>query len=531
VASSRRFPAAAWLVAAACIVVTVWIGAESDDAGHAFSFKGQKGDYYSLLVAGLIRGHLYMNVEADPGLESTNQEVLHHTPTLLDASYHKRHFYLYYGVVPAVILLLPYHLLTGQDLGINVACLMFWLLGFGASLAWLRNWWRDQGLPRTVWPASVAVLILAFFPATTFLVRRSMFYELPLAAGFAFISIFFASLYEVIRGRRNITMLWKASASLGLAIGCHPNHVFLLPLLAWVAICEAPSDSAGSNRLTKRLAASALPVAVIGAGLAWYNYARFGSIFEFGFKYGQNGFFAAGKSLYVPRFLWTNLKWYFLTPPSITPYFPFVFPGDNTFRPEGYIGAEAMHGQLPASLLSAWILVGMLASKRLCEVPITLRRFSIVLCFASAFSLIFVCLLQIRANRYMADFETPLAWLMAGWGIWVWTNARPSLWATLWKTVLVGLTFIGSLYFVLAAVQQFDLFRNTRPASQAALERTLNVPFRWLYALGSPQPGLLTMKVRFRPHRDTIYEALVTTGTPVLGLGEPLRVSGSPRPI
>jgi hypothetical protein len=525
-ASQRRFPTAAWIVAAACIVITAWIGAESDDAGHAFSFKGQKGDYYSLLVAGFIRGHLYMNVDADPRLESTNQDVLYHTPTLLDASYYKRHFYLYYGVVPAVILLLPYHLLTGQDLGINVACLLFWFLGFGAALAWLRNLWRDQGLPRAAWPASVAVLILAFFPATTFLVRRSMFYELPLAAGFAFISVFFASLYEVIQGRRNITMLWKASISLGLAIGCHPNHLFLLPLLAWVAISEVPSDSGGRKHLTKRLAAALIPVAAVGAGLAWYNYARFGSIFEFGFKYGQNGFFAARESLYVPQFFWANLKWYFLTPPSITPYFPFVFPGNNTFRPEGYIGAEAMHGQLPATLMSAWILAGVLASTRLREAPATLRRFSLVLGCASAFSLIFICFLQIRANRYMADFETPLAWLMAGWGIWVWSTVRSGLWATLWKTVFVGLAFIGSLYYVLAAVQQFDLFRNTRPASHAALERTLNIPFSLLYSLGAPQPGLLTMKARFGPHKDTIYEALVTTGTP--GYSDSVNVSEFP---
>jgi hypothetical protein len=524
--SQRRIPTAAWILAAACIAITVWIGAESDDAAHAFSFKGQKGDYYSLLVAGFTQGHLYMNADADPRLESTDPEVLYHTPTLLDAAYHKRHFYLYYGVVPAVLLLLPYHLLTGQDLGINVACLVFWLLGFGAALAWLRNLWRDHGQPLGAWTASAAVLILAFFPATTFLVRRSMFYELPLAAGFAFISIFFASLYEVIQGRQTIANLRKASTCLGLAVGCHPNHIFLLPLLAWVAIREAPSGSDGRRHLVKRLAAAALPVAAVGACLAWYNYARFGSIFEFGFKFGQNGFFAARESLYAPRFFWANLKWYFLTPPSITPYFPFVFPGNNTFRPEGYIGAEAMHGQLPATLMSVWILAGVLASKRLHEAPAELRRFSLVLGCASVFSLIFICLLQIRANRYMPDFETPLAWLMAGWGIWAWSHVRPGLSATLWKTVFVGLAFIGSLYYILAAVQQFDLFRNTRPATQAALERTLNIPSSWLYGLGSPQPGLLTMKVRFEPHKDTVYEALVTTGTP--GYSDSVNVSEFP---
>jgi hypothetical protein len=509
----RRLPVAAWCVALACAAAMTWIAAESDDGSHAFLFSGQKGDYYSLLVAGFRHGHLYLNTEADPGLASSDPYVRAHTPTLLDANYYKGHFYLYYGVVPAALLLLPYNLLTGQDLGINIACLAFWLLGFSASLAWLRAWWRDSEAKGGAFLAAVLVALLAFFPATTFLVRRSMFYELPLVAGYAFLCVLFAALYEVARGRRVMAMVALASAGAGLAVGCHPNHILLLPLVAWGAL-QAARGQAGARQNPWRLAlAAVLPAAAIGAGLAWYNTARFGDPFEFGFRYGQNGFFAVKQSLFVPRFLWANFKWYFLTPPAFTPYFPFVFPGNNTFRPAGYEGAEAMHGQFLATLALVWTLVGLLVARR-GGAGGTVRRLALSLCYAALVAFLFMGGLQIRANRYMVDFETPLAWIMALCGGTAWMALGPGLFSRLWKGVFAGLVLTGCLFFILASLQQFDQFRNTRPASFAALSKALNIPYAWFYRAGVPEPGLLSMTVRFAPQKDPVIEPLVTTGTP-----------------
>jgi hypothetical protein len=492
----------------------IWLGAGSDARGEAYVLSGRKGDYYSLLVSGFVRGHLYMDVVADPRLESTDRRVLDRTPTLLDANYYKGHFYLYSGVVPAALLLLPYRLLTGQDLAINAASVTFWLLGFGASLFWLRAWWRHRGPEKGALLASLAVAILAFFPATSFLVRRSMFYELPLVAGYAFISIFFAGIYGVLTRKRKVGSLLAASAGLGLAVGCHPNHILLMPLLAWAGIAAVrdPVGEAGSRWV--RAAAAIAPAALIGAALAWYNYARFGDIFEFGFKYGQNGYFSVKQSLFVPRFLWANIRWYFLTPPALTPYFPFVFPGDNTFRPAGYSGAEAMHGQLIATLLMAWAGAGAVAAgwrRRFSGGPF---GFGTALGYGALVALAFVGILQIRANRYMVDFATPLAWLMVVWGSWAWIGLGRSAASCAWTAGFSALVAVGSAFYVLAAVQQFDQYRNTRPAGFAAISRALNVPYQWLYRSGMPRPGLLDMKVRFSPQKVGVIEPLVTTGTP-----------------
>jgi hypothetical protein len=508
----KGFPIAGWIAAAACAAVMIWIGGESDGISDAYKFTGLKTDYYSRLVSGFTHGHLYLNVAADPRLSGSDEEMLGRPLALQDASFFHGHFYLYYGVVPAVVLLLPYHLLTGQDLGINTACIIFWLSGFLVSICWLRNWWNDCISRGSSVLAVLAVAVLAFFPATAFLVRRAMFYELPLVAGYACISIFFAALYECLQGRRHFVALSISSAALGLAVGCHPNHIFLLPILLWVALSGARRDRPARN-CWRDAAAALFPATLIGVGLASYNYSRFGSVFEFGFRFGQNGFFAANASIFVPRYFWANFKWYFLTPPTLTPYFPFVYPGNNTFAPPGYVWIEAMHGAIATTLFAFWVLLGLATSLRSFRARTLNSPMSAILVWSALAGILFVCCLQIRANRYMADFETPLAWLLASSACVVWEGLSGVVSRT-WKMGLLILTLAGVLLNGLAAIQQFDLFRNTRPLAFSGISLASNVPYSWIYDGGIGSPGPVSMMVHFKVQGDLAIEPLVTTGTP-----------------
>jgi hypothetical protein len=332
-------------------------------------------------------------------------------------------------------------------------------------------------------------------------------------AGYAFLSVLFAALCEVFRGRRPVQMLAVASLALGLAVGCHPNHVFLLPILAWAAVFAVRSRANGVTAIRGVLAA-ALPVGALGVALAWYNYARFGNILEFGFSYGQNGFFLTKKSLFAARYLLANWKWYLFTPPSVVPFFPFVFPGDNSFRPSGYEGAEAMVGILPITVLGAWTLGGALATRFWDRLRGDSARFYVALALAALAALLFVGSLQIRANRYMVDFAAPLSLIAAAAVCGTWNSWRRGKAGSLWKAGCSAIVTAGSVTLLLGAIQQFDLFRNTRPASFAALSRALNIPYEWLYSTGFWRPGMVKMRVRFVPHSDAVVEPLVTTGTP-----------------
>ena len=119
--------------------------------------------------------------------------------------------------------------------------------------------------------------------------------------------VFFAILALLIA--LNTKKAWSLIVSglmLGLAVGCRPFYLFMLPLLLYLGIQK--------HSLRKTLLFTGLGLAPMGIFLALYNLARFGSIFEFGhnylplharYKWVQFGF----------QYLVTNLKRGFISLP------------------------------------------------------------------------------------------------------------------------------------------------------------------------------------------------------------------------
>ncbi len=506
------------LTVATAVGVMVWLAAASDRWQEAFSFTGHQGDYYNLLVDGFQDGQLHLNAEVHPDRLSPDPEARKRAPYLLDAAFYRGRYYLYYGVVPAVMVLLPYSAITGHDLSLNVPTLGFVLLGFLVSAGWYFDV-RRRHFPAT--PAVVdcaAVLLLAFGPATSFLIRRSMFYELPLAAGYTFLCGFIWAATRALEDPgRAVRWIALASLCVGLAAGCHPNYAFLtllVALLAWWSYRAQPAGQLAEGAGRRLVKAAVLPAAVIGAGLACYNFARFGNPLEFGFNHGVNVFFDTKDQLVSASWIWPNFRWYYLTPPTLLPYFPFVFPADATFRPAGYHGPEAIHGQFVVSLLVLWIGAGVLASFRAVGWPASIRRLLVILAGAFITSAAFILLLGIRANRYLVDFQLPLIALGVVAAASIGQVRSRGYFLKIWRTGLLALAMLVSVNNVLAAIQQFDQFRHTRQDSFKFLTKALNPSWAFWQKLGMVKTGTLVLDVSFRAQAKSVGEPLLTLGVP-----------------
>src|SRR5579863_1568324 len=76
---------------------------------------------YNLLARGLLAGHLYVDREApallarlaDPYDPLANRDARDVRDRLNDFSYYRGRLYLYFGVAPALVVFIPWHLLTG----------------------------------------------------------------------------------------------------------------------------------------------------------------------------------------------------------------------------------------------------------------------------------------------------------------------------------------------------------------------------------------------------------------------------------
>lgn len=482
---------------------------------------GEKGDYYNLLVHGFREGHLYMKVAVDPRLLSPDPGVRRYADYLLDATLYKGRYYLYFGVVPAALLFLPYRELTGQDLPVNAAVLLMIVAGFLLYLHLYLGARRRYFPSLSCWMHAGCIALLAFGSGTESLLIGSGVYEVPIAGGYLCMAMMWHGMFWCWQADRK-SCRWLALASLGfgLAVGCRPNCLFCLPILlvlAALVIRRTERDKHPVSTLRLRLrfiSAAIIPAGLVGLGLMTYNYCRFGSPFEFGFTAA----FHTGKPWAKLSFVWPNVKWYFLRPPVFSPYFPFVFPMNALDRPPDYYGYEPIQGQMPAFLLALLIGAGLLAVwRRDRSLP---RAFWIFIALVAGG---FLCLFLpeasfgFRANRYVPDFQGTFVLLLvlAGGYCGSLLGQRPSRkWAMAWRAIFVMLTATSAICDFLTSLEISYRFESSRPGSYRFLAYYGSYPSYFLWKLGFFHYGPVHFKVTFNSVSTAARSPLLATGIP-----------------
>jgi len=255
------------------------------------------------MVEALLMGQLHLDMEPHESLLNATQPYSRvyratnniHAPW--DHVFYNGLFYSYFGITPVVVLFLPYYLLRDQHLSATMATFVFSAItAMGIYFIWKELVKKYlSGIPYTLF---IAGLIAALFGSNLMLLTvRAFQYEVAIASGlmfsvwglFAILRAIQGGSYETIKKR----FLFIAGTCLALAVGCRPTMIFssmMVPVLLFPIIRLMPLKGAfDSLEARKTLAANILafaaPYAAIGAALAWYNFARFGSIFEFGASY------------------------------------------------------------------------------------------------------------------------------------------------------------------------------------------------------------------------------------------------------
>ena len=320
-----------WAIRLLVLAFVLWFYAWVGRTAGLVSGRDQ-GKYYGLLVDAFRAGQLHLPVTPHPellALPDPYDPVANAAYRWGDLSLYDRKYYLYFGPTPVITLYLPYRLLTGAHPSDWQAILVFM---FGALifatlvLADIRKRW----FPRSPeWMFDVSLLVLGFGSLAPFLLRRPMVYEAAIASAVFFLMGGIYCLHSAtVEERPSPWRLALGSLFLGLAVGCRPHFALtgiLLPLVLW-KLWRAGAV-AGWRRFWKLSFVLALPFVACGLMLLAYNYARFGSIFEFGMSYQLTGHVnpaRAGQSPAVPfRTIITNLYAYLVRLPSFDHKFPF----------------------------------------------------------------------------------------------------------------------------------------------------------------------------------------------------------------
>ncbi len=317
-----------------------------------------------------------------------------------DWVWYKGKFYCYYGVVPAVILYVPYKLITGDYLSNNGGIFLFTAIII-ALTAMLWRFCVKKYMPNAGFVFYILSFLTLFFASgISSQLRYNRFYSIVQTAGLMFaLAGVFLLLKSVENEKINRLKLFFGCLCLALIAGCRPNMIFvslLVPFVLW------------KYRSYKLLGFVALPYISVAALLCAYNYVRFESIFEFGQKYCLTSDDATKYTLlnpvgYAAKALWNSFFALFV-PNKYTLYFPFVesqIPLVDSVYAGIFWGRNTGSGMInfPITLCLLYML-----KKNMDKTRLGLVRLSLVLSVVSAVIIIVDSCLVGFSVRFTLDF-------------------------------------------------------------------------------------------------------------------------------
>lgn len=492
------------IAATAVMVFYVWAAALG---GNPFRRSGISAGYYDLLTKGFLAHHLYAALDPVPellALPDPFDPVANARYRVHDLSLYRGRYYLYFGPVPVLTLLLPWRVITGKPLGDDGAALIFATAGYIFTLLLLFGLLSANGVRPSGFLCAAAAVTLGMGTYAASVLRDPGVYGVAIAAGYCF---FAAGMYVYARAMvAERPQRWLAAAAgllIGLTPGCRPQYA-----LAAVILCVFYIWQKRPRRAAIWFCA---PIAICGLSLMGYNFARFGNPLEFGTSYQLTGSVATrGVSLHLAN-LADGLYYLLLSPPAWRDQFPFIAPRFVVSTPRFFV--ENATGLLAISPLAAVGLVLPVWIGRWLRRGGAGRATAFVLAafYAGAVAvLLFISLTGFSAGRYLLDFSPALlAIAMFGWLGW----APSQVWL---RRGVAGAIVAGSVWTAVAGVALSvgynDLLRDRSPRLYRRLARWSG---RSDGSIRLPVDGLtLTAAVRFPAQPGGMREGLLVSGRP-----------------
>lgn len=339
-----------------------------------------------------------------------------------DHVYFNGKFYSYYGIAPVVLLFLPYHIMTGYYFPESGAVLIFSLIGIiGLSFMFMKTVRKFfPELPTGIFIAGLVIIQMS--SGIWYSIGRPLFYEVAMSSGFAFMTwaVYFLISANII-GKGRISLYKTAISSLlfALAVLSRPTTVLYCICAFVFMMCAVPKLSDGKQKLFSRqngkyLACAIVPMACLGLVQMIYNYARFGSPFEFGIQY----------SLTINDFRNTQFHWqlslipfwnYLFNPPVFSAKYPFISANFQDMGVGGffYNDSPSIHNVCGLFFLALPMFAYILSGKALKTIPdrrdrITKLMYILFPCVI--IPLIIIC--SVWESGYSIRYMTDFAWQM-----------------------------------------------------------------------------------------------------------------------
>lgn len=282
----------------------------------------------------------------------------------MDYAFYKGNYYAYFGIVPEVLLFYPYHMLTGGNLSNYLAEFLMYILlvvGVFITIAGMIRLFASKVPYIFYLLLSTSICLCA---NTVYLVIRPDVYNIPIISATAFTFLGVGLWLEAVNTHKTYVRrlaLFAGSLSMALVVGCRPQMAILS--LAAIFLFLWKRDEEGRKLFSKKTVIETIcfmiPYAAVAVLVCWYNYARFGNIFDFGAAYSLTSNDMTHRGFNFDR-LFRSLFCFLLQPPVLGTDYPFM----DIARIEGsHMGKflyEYTYGGILVSnafVFSLWILL------------------------------------------------------------------------------------------------------------------------------------------------------------------------------
>lgn len=297
--------------------------------------------YHQLAVA-LSQGHVNIsagNEEILQALKSLDNpydyelrmRTVPGADSVWDTCYYNGKFYVYFGIVPVLLLYLPWYLIFQEAfptwLGVflaggGIVSGVYYLLG-----KIRRRWFPDSPY---AWYLILSVIMGNHLNLVCAMLHAD-FYYLPILFALCFsvwgIGLMISAAESWKEKPGHVTFKLAAGAlCLALTAGCRPQFLvgsFLIIPILFPFFRERLRQKTGNALLLKRLTAIALPYIIVASGLMYYNFVRFGSVVDFGANYNLTTNDMTLRGLELGR-LPDGIFMYLFQPVSLRLSFPFA---------------------------------------------------------------------------------------------------------------------------------------------------------------------------------------------------------------
>lgn len=483
--------------------------------------------FYNLMADAFEAGRLDLLIKPPEemlALENPRDPEQNQKWRILDLSIYKGKYYLYFGPVPTLLLFLPLRWAgigkISEPLAVAIFSYGIYLCGLFIILYCIKKFIPQANRRLVV----ASIFSFAFSSAIPYNLRHPVVYELALTASAFFALLGLAFLLRAWEtGRFHKGFLVAASFSLGLSVGCRPIYLFAIVFLFFLWLAFSIRKFEWKDSLLTGFAMAGPFIAVL-IPLGIYNYARFGSILQFGIDFQTNA--TLWNPIYAYRFAYIAPGIFLraFCPPHFNDVFPFIhlrqfYPFE---LPEGYSLEEVSAGFLATTPIIPLFLIAALVWNRKIEKTTIYAVSALFILFGCLFLVIESYMMFCNSMRYQSDFApyitmgSLLGVMAVDSGLKAKTT-RPLLHFAFFAAMVVGIV----IHIAFSITGFRDTFRRGEPTQYFAIEKLFRPVSNIVSNFVAPGPARI---IDVTTPSGSVVSGDGTTGIPLGGEGIHIRI-------